>query len=555
MAWGEITILETPGIDPTDVPGFVQSVDFDAATAWFEAARIRTTPAVEAAANAGGYAAQLTATRRAWEALSNAYRACNLAWFSDPAAADAWHAFWGNYAPIDPSPICTSATPGPFAIATGAPWAPRMPTDVAAEPALRAAWKREHPPVAPEVLGRLRDIWVSLKGPLPTRRVEVYNAERTAYANEAERARELGYPVPPPPSDLPAPVYQTVEVFEPVVIAPAFLDYRSVARVLDTKNTASGTAGQRFDGVFVGTGCVIPVFEPISPLPPPPTDLLIERPLGAVPSGHVEVPRDTSVWSWDCVRWDDAPGQTLRMLPPLRWAFEFARTLAGLLKARGVKRVVMDARIHQILTNIERAKEFAEGELEGFDTILYETLKENRTLRFDATRDRQMLKAVGTQVCGIAALAGGGPGLLCAGAAAAADVVLGLLPRAVGCELPDEWGQTMPSALRAQISMDVPPAFTVPMPDDVAINVNLPWSPPGAVDPNTLPLRLDIRVVGPIVPPPTTPDEKDPGQAPPASPPPTAPPPVVAEEMSPVAVAATALGFGWGLVELLKRMR
>lgn len=545
MAWSDMVILETPGIDSSDIKGFVQSVDLPSALVWIEAAVLRTRAPVETAANAGGYAAQLKAVRSAMDAVRSVYRSLNLSWISDPVAAQIWHAMWGNYSPSDPSPICTTQTLGPLAVMTGEPWGPRLAHGIDPAGVEGMAWRAKYPATVPAVKSRLHDAWVAIKGPLPTTRTEVFNAARYAYAREVERAQETGQPVPPPPADLPAAVFQDVEVFAPVVVSPAFLDYQSNARLLDTSNRANGLPTQRFDGIFTGAGCM--GGPPVEPLPvnvnlpnrdlidlrtPPARQLGAtsayvtaygippERQLGAVVA--VEVPRDTTTWSWNCFRWDDAPGQRLRMVPPLRWAFEWCRAMADQLRRRGPHNIVMESRVNQILTNLERAKEFAEGELQGFDEALYTTLKENRALVFNAAQDRAILSAAASSVCGTAALAGGAPGMFCAGAAAAVDALLGLLPRAVGCWV-DEWGQILPSALRAQISMDVPPPWTVTPPDDVFLaEGNLPRFAEGDVP---LPIKVARQSVGPTeieifgrLP-------KDDVPPPPATPPPATPPP------------------------------
>jgi hypothetical protein len=532
MGWTDFTVIDTgPGTE--DVPGFSQSVNIPAAEKWIMAAVKRTSTDREAAAAAGNWALQLKTVQDAFIAIQNVYRALNLNWTADPVARWYWATYWGSWLPVDPSPTCTAETPGPYAVVSQHPdWWPRLPINVGSRNSPDGrAWTAAHPNVHGGMWDRLAVSWSMLapgrSNMTETVQQEVWNEQRWRFSQSQAAASELGQPMPTPPADLPPPVYETVtrSTFNPIIVVPAFLDFRSMARVLDTSSPHNGTAGQKFESIFSGAWC-----------------------------RTAEVPRDTSAWSWDCGRWDDTPGTGLRIVTPLRWSFEYARDWAQNLRERGPLQIVMDARIHQVLENIERAKEFS-ADLSNFDTALYETLQSNRQAVHNSAKDRATAAAVLGPVCGAATLAGGVPGAVCALAAVGADALFALVPRGVGCWW-DEWGQLLPSPVRAQLSLSDPPDFTVPMPDDPKLVVPR-WPEPS-------PLRIDPRTVGPVPPRPTVsqvPDVMLPYSPPPpvpqlpktpaGTPPPVTPPVPPAqppEQSGSGAGPAIALAVaGWGL--------
>lgn len=525
MPWGEMVVIDTgPGTEPS--AGFVQAIDLESAKRWTVAAMLRTRDTV--AAGAITWALQLLAVQRAYEAIAAIYRACNMNWFADPIAAMIWHMWWGTYEPKDPDPSCIAITTGPLAVWTGRPWQPRMPASLSPSNPGGWAWRAAHPPVPPIFTERMKALWIKVKGPLPRERVEVVDPVRRQWFFDLARATENpvpGQPLPTPPAYLPPQQFVEQESWHPVLVAPAFLMYPSVPVVLDTSNPAAGLPSQKMDGVFTGAACAT-----------------------------AEVPRNTQSWSWDCFRWDDAPFQTLRIVPPLKWAFEFAQIWADWLYSRGPQQMVMDARVNQILENLARAKEFApDGEIEGFEETIFKTLTDNRALVHNSAKDRATLAAVGGTVCAAAALAGGAPGLFCAAAAAGLDALLGILPRAVGCDGFDDWGQLLPSALRAQIVYTSPPTFPPPAyPPDVT--GPLPqWSEPA-------PVSISPLAVGPLPPTTTPPTTTPPVPAPPSTTPPTVGPDVVTKTtpatssssvIETVAAAGAVGGVLWGLAKLV----
>ncbi len=224
-------------------------------------------------------------------------------------------------------------------------------------------------------------------------------------------------------------------------IVPAFLGYDSKARVIDTSNPDSPNPHTRFEGFYNGMGC-------------------------AGPGGWRERTQDSGPWTWECLRWNDAPLQDVRFLPPLLWSLEEAREITDALAARGPRNVVFDARIRTMLINVERAKQWGETP-DSLSQTMVDAVKATRAARFDSAKDRATFAALAAPVCAGATVAGGIGGVLCAGAVAVVDLFLGVIPRAVGCDL-DEFGFPEPSPLIAQLSLEQPPAFSVDAPAPMA---------------------------------------------------------------------------------------
>lgn len=429
MAWEPITIIEIPDLtekdrEDMDLTGFVQWADPNVAQTWIEELYKLTRPAVEAQYDAKPFFEQRSYVNKVVTAWSQVYRALNLRWQYDPALGDIYRDFYGNFIPSD-NPPCEPILQFVALLST---------TNFNGKNTSAQYEKFD------------AEIWRKLKGDRALVDVMVYDPERAQYEISVLAAQDRGRPVPVEPPGLPPRRYvKKMEVpqapYGAVLVVPAYLDFSSRPVVLSyTYGGADNSVPtQRFDGVFTGAACGVP---------------------------PVERPKD-QVDSWSCCLWDDAPLNTVRWLPPLKWSMPFLRAVADSLKARGARRIVMDTRIRCILENLARARALDMTTSE-IDESIIDTMIQLKKSRFASEEDRATLQAASGAVCGTVSLVNPAAGGVCAGLAVVANALAGIIPLAVGCDI-DAWGQPMPSGIEPRISRGQPPEWTPAPPAGVEI--------------------------------------------------------------------------------------
>lgn len=226
-----------------------------------------------------------------------------------------------------------------------------------------------------------------------------------------------------------------------VCVVPAFLAYKSEPVCVDLSHPSNGEPASRFDGLFVGLIC----------------------------DGR-EVPQDR--WTWGCVRFDDAPANDVRASLPFSGIWGWLVAWGQSLTSRQPLEIVTDARVWEVLANIDRAQSAGLTRAADLDAAWFEWLKAANRSPWAGSAARTGLQTGATLACGIASTAGGIPGLVCAAFAAGADALFSLLPAdawAFGCDY-DQWGRAMPSPLSAQIDrVNLPPDFAAPTPPQPAL--------------------------------------------------------------------------------------
>ena len=438
MTWEALTIIEVEG-QPPDV-AFSQWVDLSAAAAWLAEAKRRTDPSVIANLQTANWSQQYAAVVNAWNALGLFYKSLNLRWYCDPVIWDLYRSWHGGYDRVDPPRECIEKPTGPSAV-YGRPATKYYDCVL------------ERPPVGNTVDARERDA-----ATIP----QVCTARGPTDFIVDTRLRAIWQALKPGGR---TDFYHVV---------PAFLNYLSAPVVVDTRNPASGPDVIHMDGLFTGAACATP------------TGVL------------VEVPRDTTAWTWDCLRWDDAPFNAPRLMPPLKWSLEEAAAWVRVLSARGARATVFDTRVTTILENLLRAKEagvladdLATADLAEFERI--------RGQRHDPSKTRQIFESAGGLACTAAAAAGGIGGLICGVAVAGIEAIASILPLAVGCTY-DQFSLPTPAVLNPRISQTSPPSFQIPAPPASQL-------PPGSevlvLDPHLKVFSLNetaIRLKPPAVP-------------------------------------------------------
>lgn len=440
MAWEEKIFVDIPGVSPSEVPGFVQWVDLSSANAWIAEAVRRCSEPVWTGLQGKPWADVSKALQGCMDAISQVYRAINLEWVEDPIAAELYRSWWGQFLPKDPDPPCTEIPTGPNVVWTGLipEWQlnpsglPRTPEEI------RAAF----PGLLTERVGNT-DSGGMLVADAPKRTIVGAKLWDLWHAMKGANAEF------------------------PICVVPMFLSYKSRPVTRLQQGAADAHPAATFDGVYTGAG-----------------------------RGTTEVSTTYAAWDLDCWRWDDAPFNRPRVLPPLRWSLEYMRAWAAKLQERGAWQTAVDTRTNSILINLDRVRYY---ELDSSMTLseeLARSYKERNTQRWQATEGKTNLQTSMAVVCGIATAAGGVGGLACAAASGVVNLVLGLVPNAVGCNL-DGWGRAMPFAVQPQLSILSPPSFNVPPPPPPPYDPNVPLTVfPTLVTAMVMPLA---KVTDPVV--------------------------------------------------------